>query len=252
MVPSQLAKTEVTVIDLASALSLGGVRNPQILLARERIVEAMALRQLAAAQFLPSLHAGTSYDNHDGNLQQSTGNILQVNRSSLYLGAGASAVAAGTVTIPGVDWQLNISDTLFKALQARQVVRRRQFAQRAVENDMLLHIGLNYLQLVRAEGRRTLALRNLADSNDVVRLLNAYVKSGQGRQPDADRAMTDFYHRQAFLQQTEGDVLIASARLAELLDLPPEPRLHPREDRAVPSSPCRPPFRCRNCSPSPC
>jgi outer membrane protein TolC len=34
----------------------------------------------------------------------------------------------------------------------------------------------------------------------------------------------------------EGEVLTASARLAALLDLPPVPRLHPIEDRAVPSS----------------
>jgi outer membrane protein TolC len=76
----------------------------------------------------------------------------------------------------------------------------------------------------------------LSDANDVVRLLKAYVKAGQGKQPDEDRAVTDFIHRQAFLQQMEGDVLTASARLAELLDLPPEPRLHPIEDRAVPTS----------------
>lgn len=235
-IPSRLAKTESTIIDLASALNLAGVRNPQILLARERVVEAAALRQLAAAQFLPSLHFGTSYDSHDGNLQQSTGNILNVNRSSLYLGAGASAVGSGTVTIPGVQWNLNISDTVFKALESRQFVRRRQFAQRATENAMLLRVGSAYLDLVRAEGRRALALQNIADSKDVVRLLKAYVKAGQGRQADEDRAMTDYLHRQEFLQQTEGDVLTASARLAELLDLQPEPRLHPIEDRAVPSA----------------
>ena len=235
-IPSRLAKSEATVIDLASALNLAGIRNPQILLARERIVEATALRQLAAARFLPSLHLGTSFDNHDGNLQQSTGNILPVNRSSVYVGAGASAVGAGTVNIPGVEWTLNISDGMFKALESRQVVRRRQFAQRAMENDMLLRVGQAYLQMVRSEGRRALALQNLSDASDVVRLLKAYVKAGQGKQPDEDRAVTDFIHRQAFLQQMEGDVLTASARLAELLDLPPEPRLHPIEDRAVPTS----------------
>jgi outer membrane protein TolC len=235
LVPSQLSKTPVTVIDLASALSLGGVRNPQLLLARERILEVTALRQLAAARLLPSLHMGTSFNNHDGNLQQSTGNVIGVNRGSYYIGAGASAVGAGTVTIPGVDWNLNVSDVIFKALESRQVVRRRQFEQRVVENAMLLRIALAYLAIVRAEGHRALALRNLENSHDVVRVLDAYVEAGQGRQSDADRARTDFYHRQEFLQQAEGDVLTASARLAELLDLPPEPRLHPLEDRVVPS-----------------
>src|SRR5438552_16182705 len=86
-------------IDLASALQLGGVQNPEILLARERVVEAVALRQLAAAQILPTLNAGTNLDHHNGTLQQSTGTILKVNRDSLYLGLGSGAVGAGTVSI---------------------------------------------------------------------------------------------------------------------------------------------------------
>src|SRR5262245_5435581 len=51
-------------IDLASSLRLAGVNNPQILIARQRVSEAIALRQLAAAQALPTLNLGTSYDQH--------------------------------------------------------------------------------------------------------------------------------------------------------------------------------------------
>src|SRR4051812_20672860 len=58
-------------IDLPSALQLAGVQNPEIMLARERIVEAAALRQLAAAQFLPNLNGGGNLDHHNGTLQDS-------------------------------------------------------------------------------------------------------------------------------------------------------------------------------------
>src|SRR5262245_54800022 len=91
-------------IDIASALQLAGVQNPEILLARERVVEAVALRQLAAAQILPTLNAGTNLDTHTGNLQTSGGAIISVNRGSLYLGLGSGAVGAGTVAIPGLVW----------------------------------------------------------------------------------------------------------------------------------------------------
>src|SRR5580698_1046109 len=62
-------------IDLGSALRLAGAENPELLLARQRIGEATALRQLAVAQLLPNLNVGTNYDLHRGALQQSTGNI---------------------------------------------------------------------------------------------------------------------------------------------------------------------------------
>ena len=68
-------------IDLPTALRLGNVQNPQLMISRQRVVESTAVRQLAAAQILPSLNLGTNYDTHTGVLQQSNGNILSVNRS---------------------------------------------------------------------------------------------------------------------------------------------------------------------------
>src|SRR5262249_21487389 len=70
-----LLATDASPIDLASALHLAGVQNPEILLARQRVEEAAALRQLAAAQLLPSLNAGTNVNIHNGPLQASTGQI---------------------------------------------------------------------------------------------------------------------------------------------------------------------------------
>lgn len=232
---SSLLGPDVNPIDLASALGLGGVRNPQLLLARERVLEAVALRQLAAAQFLPSLHTGTSFNNHNGNLQQSNGNMLKVDRGSFYIGAGAHAVGAGSVGIPGVFWSVSVSETIYKALSSRQMVQQRQFARRAVENDVLQRIAFTYMHLLRAEGRRVIAVQNLNEAREVARVTAVFAKAGQGRQADADRARTESLQREAFLREQEGEVLMASARLAELLNLPPSMRLHPVEDKTVPS-----------------
>src|SRR5437868_5262653 len=78
--PASLLKGDVQPVDLCSAMKLAGVYNPEILLARQRVVEADARQQLAAAQILPTLNVGTNLDHHQGNLQQSTGRIITVNR----------------------------------------------------------------------------------------------------------------------------------------------------------------------------
>ncbi|HEX4150447.1 MAG TPA: hypothetical protein VHY20_15725, partial [Pirellulales bacterium] len=57
---------ETAPIDLPSALGLAGVQNPDLLVARQRVVEAITLRQLAAAQILPNLNFGMNYDDHTG------------------------------------------------------------------------------------------------------------------------------------------------------------------------------------------
>ena len=113
----------VNPIDLNTALQLAGVQNPELLIARQRVVEAAALRQLAAAQFLPSINPGMNYDTHTGVLQQSNGNILSVNRSAVYVGAGANAIAAGTVNIPGVLLTGNVAEGVYGFLVSRQIVR---------------------------------------------------------------------------------------------------------------------------------
>src|SRR5262249_42136792 len=103
-----------------------------------RILEAAAERQLAAAYFLPSINPGFNYDTHTGVLQQSSGNILSVNRSAVYIGAGSNAVAAGSVNIPGVYYAGNIGLGAFNYLAAKQVVYQREFETLAVRNQVLL------------------------------------------------------------------------------------------------------------------
>ena len=213
--PGSLLGPDVLPIDLAGALRLAGVQNPEILLARERVVEAVALRQLAAAQLLPTLNAGTNFNSHTGPLQRSTGEILKVNRGALYVGLGANAVGAGTVTVPGVVWSGNVSETIGRILVARQVVRQREFASVAVRNDLLLEVARAYLELLRAEGRRAVAVRGRDEVREVARVTANFAdpKIGKGRQADADRAATELEQRNAEVLQAESDVQTSSARL---------------------------------------
>lgn len=227
---------EVHLIDLNTALRLGGVQNPDLLLTRQIVVEAIAERQLAAAQFLPSINAGTSYNTHSGTLQQSNGNILSVNRSSIYVGAGSLAVAGGTVQIPGVVLSGNTDEILFRYLIARQYVRQREFATIAVRNQVLLRICQAYCDLILAEGRRAIAEHISTDAEQVASITAQYARVGQGRPADADRAATEWARRRANIRAAEGEILTASARLCRELNLDPSIRLHPTDAFVAPLS----------------
>ncbi len=227
---------EVRPIDLNTALRLAGVQNPELLVARQRVVEAVALRQLAAAQFIPSFNGGSSYDGHTGVLQQSSGNILSVNRSSVYVGAGANAVAAGTVMIPGILLTGNTAEALFRYLISRQVVRQQEFASLAVRNQAFLRVCLAYCDLLQAEGGRAIAEQIGQDAEEVARITSEYARTGTGRPADADRAATEWARRRADIRQREGDILRASARLCRVLNLDPSIRLHPTDAWVVPAS----------------
>jgi outer membrane protein TolC len=226
---------DVKLIDLCSALRLAGVQNPEILLARERVVEAVAERQYAAAQILPTLNNGGNYDAHTGPLQRAVGAITKVHRESLYLGLGAGAVGAGTVTIPGLVLSGNVSEGIFADLVARRVVRQRQFASVAIRNQTLLYVATAYLELLRAEGRCAVAVQTRDEAAEVARVTYEYARTGEGRPADADRAAAVLQERNADVLQAESDMLTASARLCELLGLDPSLRLLATDGWVVPA-----------------
>jgi outer membrane protein TolC len=226
----------VSPIDLPSALRLAGVENPQILIARQRVVASLADRQLTAAQILPTINLGGNFYSHSGNLQQSDGNILNVSRSSLYVGAGANAVGSGTVNIPGLVWNMNVSNAIYQYLVSQQDVDASRFGNVAVRNQMLLQVTLAYTELLRAEGARAIAIKVREEAGRVARITADYAAVGEGRQADAERAATELAGRETDLLEAEGNVITASARLAQLLNLNPSIRLHPNEAWVVPSS----------------
>jgi outer membrane protein TolC len=226
----------VTPIDLFTAFRLVGEQNPQVLIAQQRVIEALALRQLAAAQFLPDLNAGASEDSHRGVLQQSSGQILTVNRDSLYAGAGAFAVGGGTVNIPGVVLTGNTAVMTYDVLVAGQEVDRRGFASDAVRQDRLLDAAVAYIELLRSEELHKIALLTRDDARELARLTANYARTGEGRKADADRAATELYRREALAVQASADIGTSSAELVRVLHLDPLLRLHPVDERVLPKS----------------
>jgi outer membrane protein TolC len=232
--PPSILGAEVRPIDLNTALRLAGVENPELNLARQRVVEAAAFRMFAAAQILPTINLGTNYDSHTGPLQQSNGNILSVQRSAVYVGAGANAVGAGTVNIPGVFLGGNISQGIFAYLTSRQVVVQREFSSLAVRNQVFLQVAVAYSELIRAEGIRAVSLQARDEAREVARLTADYAATGQGRQADADRAATELARREGEVLAAEGAILTNSAELCRVLNLDPSIRLHPTDAYVVP------------------
>jgi outer membrane protein TolC len=233
--PPSILPADWNPIDLPSTLRLAGVENPEILIARQRVVEVAALRMYAAAQLLPNINAGMNVDSHRGVLQQSSGNILRVDRDALNVGLGANAVAAGTVNIPGIFYNVNVSQAIFGWLEVRQVVRQREFESIAVRNDVLLRTATGYVELLRAEGLRAIAVRNRDEAREIARLTADYAITGKGKQSDADRAATVLARRNDLVLAAEGQVLTAAARLAQLLNLDPSLPLHATDGWVVPA-----------------
>ena len=213
-------------IDLGVALRLAGVDNPTINLAQEQIQEALAGQLAARSLLLPSLNFGGNFRLHRGVLQDDPGNLLNPNSQSLYLGAGAGAVATGTQTIPGIWLFAHLGDAVYEPLAARQRVRTRTFDAQVVENAVLLDVATAYLELAGAEARLDLLRRAESDVKEIVRITTAFAQTGQGTPADMNRSAANAELIRSQIPEAEGEIAAASARLAQLLTLDPSIRLH--------------------------
>jgi len=225
-------------IDLANALQLGGASNLEVRLARSRVAEAQARHLAAKSLWLPSLRFGVGYNKHDGRLQETEGNVLEVSRNSLFFGGGAGL---GTAPLAGGSSgpfrfavNLSLADAAFAPLVEKQRVNAAGSAGVAALNDNLLAIAAAYFTLVEAHGRLANQHEALGAVEKMVEQVAAFKKAGMSSDTELQRVQTELASRRRQLADAERRITSASAQLAQLVRLPPQITLTPVEDFVLP------------------
>ncbi len=229
-----VGKKPTLLLDLEAALHLATGNNLQIAFANEKIREAYARQDAAKTLWLPSISAGLSYNKHEGTLQASDGQVIEVSRSSLQTGAGTFAVGAGTPMVPGLAMKFHLKEALFEPHIAGQATAAQQQAATAVTNKTLLEVAVAYLEFLDAVQEEAIAKETSENAKQLAKLTTAFAKAGQGPQADADRAETELVIRQTALIRAKERADVAAARLVEILHLPHDTQLLPKEPTVVP------------------
>ena len=229
-----VARDGVLQIDLASALRLADERNLDVAIYVERVAEATAKLAQARTLAVPTLRIGASQNRHGGNLQETSGNVVDADRAARFNGLGSGAVGAGDLQAPGLSLSVDLADAIYQPLIARQNRAAVQAAAVANRHAVLIATASAYLDWlrVRAEGR--IVLDALQRAVELATLTASYADAGEGLLADAEMAGVQpllwEQRRAASAERAEA----ASAELARLLHLDPAVRLEPLEDE-VPS-----------------
>ncbi|MBW3596353.1 MAG: TolC family protein [Planctomycetes bacterium] len=215
---------EVYPVDLPAALQLAGASNLQIQIAVERAREAQAQLLAAQALWLPSLNGGVSYNKHDGQIQGTEGEVIDVSRSSLFVGGGAKFLNSplpGAGGGPRLFVDLSLADALFEPLAARQLVRAAEADEATAFNDTLLEVVLAYLELTEAQTRVAILQDTIGNFEELVDLAENFAMQGIGLQADVERTAAELAAARRQFVEAQADVQVASAELARLLRLDP-------------------------------
>ena len=232
--PYAESKSELYQIDLPTALRLASAQNYKIAIATERIAEASAQLDQSKALVLPALTVGASYNHHEGPIQETNGNVLDVNRSARYAGLGAGAAGAGTVQFPGVSLTIDLADAFFEPLAARQNSLAAKAGAAAVTNQVLLDVCIAYYELVHAKAALAIAEETYQNASYLAGLTETFAKTGEGLESDAERAAVEQLLRERNFEKAREAFRVQSVRLAEMLHLDSEVQLDPADTNVVP------------------
>ena len=231
-------------IDLATALRLAGASNLQIAIASERVAEAAARSLGADALWAPSLRAGLGYNHHDGRIQDTRGDVIEVSRESLFVGAGAGIAGAplnaGSGGPPRLFVDLSLADAIFERLSARRLLQAQQSEASATFNDVLLEVTLAFLDLSQAHARAIAARNDVADASRLVETTEDFLQAQRVPRSDVARAKALLAVHQRRVIEAEEDAIIASAELVRLIRLEPTTALQPNPAEPVPITMCEP------------
>lgn len=226
---------QVYPINLATALRLTQTNNLEIAHAQQVVAQARANLERARAMVLPTPTIGSTFVDHEGNIQQAIGNILHRNRNSLWVGGGPTLA-------------LQFNEALFTPLAANQVLTATQAGFQRVSNDTTMMVVDAYMAILRARRRLARVDTTLefltenkpsprrGDAKGLLPLIRDFVKAGDPAALKADMARVEV---EVLKRQEEGriamqEMLLATAELARLLRLDPKMILWPMESNWQP------------------
>jgi outer membrane protein TolC len=203
-------------INLPTALGLANARAIDIAFASQRIQIAAAELERAKVLWLPTVYLGADYYRHDGQIQDTPGNIIGTSKSSFIAGAGPSAVFA-------------FADAIFAPLATRQVVRAREASLQAATNDTLLTVAETYFNVQQARGELAGAEDAAGRARELVRRAEALSTNGLAPPVEAVRARTELGDRVQDVETAREHWRVASAELARVLRLDASALVEPLE-----------------------
>jgi outer membrane protein TolC len=214
---------EPNTIDLPTALKLAGANNLDVLIAREKVTEARAASDSARARFFPLIVPSVVVRRHEENVQDAGGRILDADKQSLAAGIALNA-------------QLDLGETYYQNLVAKQLVRSSEAALAGRQRDATYRAAIAYFDLARARAGVIAAEEAARISGRHAEQINATTEAGLTFQGDASRVRAARERAELSLVRLRTDQRIAAARLAELLHMDPTVELTPVDADLAPLS----------------
>jgi outer membrane protein TolC len=227
LVLSTAAYAETMLIDLPTALRLADEKNTELAIEVQQVALAELDKSAAWYQWIPTVRIGAGYAYQDGALQETKGDVSNVERNSRYLGMGS-------MTQPGMAATVDLSEAIYSPLAAKQRLRAAELGEESARLRIMLDVASAYYELVRATRDLEIVRLTAANAEQLAKQTADFSESGEGLLADSERAEVE-----SLIQQQKVEFAIereaeAGIQLVRLLRLDDGVKLDPAEHMITP------------------
>jgi outer membrane protein TolC len=199
-------------LTLDTVLRLAQDQNGQVAIARARLEEAFAQRDVAAKAWLPDLWVGTSYYRHEGGIQNEDGTFTHSSFGSLF---------AGTE----IRGRFDLREAVFQKVDAERKVWQQKGELSRLTSENLLEAANTYVDLLTARSGEALALGVRKILQDLLERTEKLAKADPAFEVEVPRIRGELNGQDFTIRKLREGARAAAVKLLYLLGLDPSAEL---------------------------
>jgi outer membrane protein TolC len=208
-------------VGLDTVFRLAEDQNAKVGIAREKVREAYADKNVAAARWIPDLWVGTSYYRHEGGIQDFTGALVKSSYGSMFAGAELNS-------------QFDVRDFAYQKVNAQRQVWQQKGELAKVTNETLLEAANTYLDLLTARNGEAVAREMETDLKELLKRAESLASQEKAAEIEVDRIKSELAGQQQAVSKLRQQAEAASAKLAYLLGVDPCTEMIPVDAKLMP------------------
>jgi outer membrane protein TolC len=195
-------------ISLDTVLRLAQDQNGQINLAREKLQEAFANRDVAGKRWLPDVYVGSAYWRHEGGIQNEDGTLTNSSFGGAFAGTEIYA-------------RINVRDLAFQKIDAERKIWQQKGELSQFTSENLLDAATTYIDLLAARSGEAVAVAIQGNLEELLGRARKLANIDPGAEVEVERIESELASQQQILRKVREAAVSAAAKLVYLLGLEP-------------------------------
>lgn len=218
--PAQAAPAAVP-IGLDTVFRLAEEQNAQVGVARARLQEAYARKDLASWRWLPDFYVGTSWYRHEGGIANPDGTLTNSSFGSMFAGGE-------------INGQFDVKDIAYQQVNAKRQVWQQKGELSKVTTQTFLQATDTYIDWLTARSGATVVRQFQARLRDLLDRAQKVAAVVTGTEVEVARIRAELDAQDQVLLKLQEQQVSAQAKLLYLLGLDPCATLVPIEEQLLP------------------